>query len=91
MWFAISRIWSFAKNPDSGEMPGQRKRADHERHAGDRHPFDETAHPFHVGLLVHAVHHRPGAQEHQRLVEGVGHQHEQCAASRPACPAAKNM
>ncbi len=76
VWFAISRIWSFAKKPASGEHAGQGERADHERPPSDRHPADQPAHPLQVGFLVHAVHHRAGAQEHQRLVERVGDEHE---------------
>ena len=76
VWFAISRIWSLAKKPASGGHAGEGQRADDERPPRDRHPPDQPAHPLQVGFLVHAVHHRAGAQEHQRLVEGVGDEHE---------------
>ena len=62
---------------------GQRQRADHERDAGDGHPPQQPAHLLHVRVVVHPVHHRPGAQEHQRLVERVRDEHEQRDRVRP--------
>ena len=64
------------EEPGEREHAGQRERADDERPPRDRHPADQPAHPLQVGLLVHPVHHRAGAEEHQGLVERVGDEHE---------------
>ena len=76
VWFANSRIWSFAKKPASGKTPARANAPTTNVHPVDRHPSDQPAHPLQVGLLVHPVHHGARAQEHQRLVERVGDEHE---------------
>ena len=46
---------------------------------GERNLAPQPAHLAHVLLVVHGVDHRAGAQEQQRLEEGVGEEMEHAA------------
>jgi hypothetical protein len=69
---------------------GQRQRADRHHPEGDRIVLAQPAHVAHVLLVVHRVDDRAGAEEQQRLEEGVREQVEDRGAIGPA-PSATNM
>ena len=58
------------RDAHDGEPPGA------ERDVGDLHVPAEPTEPAHVHLVVHAVHHGPGAEEHAGLEETVRQQME---------------
>ncbi len=64
------------KKPANGGTPAIAQRADQERPEGDRHLGAQAAHLADVLLAAHAVDHAAGAEEQQRLEEGVRHQVE---------------
>ena len=90
VWFAISRIASFAKYPASGGTPAWARPPTSEDANVTGIALPQAAHPAQVLFLVHPVDHRPGRQEHQRLVERVGDEEEHRHAVG-AHPAAMNM
>src|SRR5258708_2015675 len=57
--------------PEAAERrhAGDRQPADDERAGGDGHQLAQRTHEAHVLLVVHAVDHRAGAEEQQRLEE----------------------
>ena len=83
---AAARISSLEKKPESGMTPDDRQRRDQHEREGPRHGLPEPAHVAHVlrvgvsvrGVIgvMHRVDHAAGAEEEQRLEEGVGHQME---------------
>ena len=72
------------KKPGERRNAGDGEGSDHHEPEGDRHVLLEAAHVAHVlgvgvrvgGVigLVHGVDHAAGAEEEQRLEEGVGHE-----------------
>ena len=91
VWFATSRICVLREEPaESGGTPASASAPTTNVTPVTGIRSQQPAHLLHVRLVVHPVHHRAGAQEHQRLVERVGHQHEERDRVRPQ-PAAMNM
>ena len=69
----IRRLEDRVLGPVTGEErhAGDREAADPHADIGDRHLAPDAAHLAHVLLVAHRVDHRSGAQEQQRLEEGV--------------------
>ena len=65
---------SLEKKPAKRRHADDREVAEPERHEGDGHVRAQSAVAAHVGLVVHAVHHRAGAEEQPGLEEAVGEQ-----------------
>ena len=65
-----------AEESSEGRQAGDRDRADQHGEVGPRHTGAKPAHPAHVLLARQRVDHRAGAQEEQRLEEGVRHEME---------------